>query len=165
MLNEEIAKILTEKKLQLAIAESCTGGLISSLMTDVSGSSNFIKQNFVTYSNEAKTKYLGVSFEELEKHGAVSEKVASQMALGLLNNTDCNVALSITGIAGPLGGSATKPVGLVYIGVASRECADRALRVEVFKYNADKKLDRRAIKADFAGKALEYLYNFINNIV
>lgn len=116
-LEEELGKILIENKLTIATAESCTGGLLSSRLTDVSGSSDYVKLNFVTYANEAKHKILGVTTEVLDKYGAVSEECAQQMAQGLYNATGCDVALCTTGIAGPAGGTPQKPVGLVFISI------------------------------------------------
>ncbi len=116
-LEEELGKILIENKLTIATAESCTGGLLSSRLTDVSGSSDYVKLNFVTYANEAKHKILGVTTEVLDNYGAVSEECAQQMAQGLFNVTGCDVALCTTGIAGPTGGTPQKPVGLVFISI------------------------------------------------
>ena len=118
----EIGKILKEKKLKVATAESCTGGLASSRLTDISGSSNYVEINFVTYANDAKVKFLGVSSETLENLGAVSEKCAVEMAQGVLkNNPQIDIALSVTGILGPSGDTKTKELGLVYMCVATRE--------------------------------------------
>ena len=114
-LEEELGQILKEKKLTIATAESCTGGLVSSRLTDVSGSSEYIMLNFVTYANEAKNSVLGVSWDILNNFGAVSEQCAQAMAEGLQRATGCDVALCTTGIAGPTGGSADKPVGLMYV--------------------------------------------------
>ena len=111
----EIKNILIENNLSLSVAESCTGGLVSSYLTDIDGASKFIFQNFVTYSNAAKNKFLNVSNDTLEKYGAVSEQTAYEMSLGLLKNTNCSIAT--TGILGPTGGSKEKPIGLVYISV------------------------------------------------
>ena len=148
---KEIAKFLIRKNLTAAAAESCTGGLISSLLTDVSGSSAYIKSNFVTYSNEAKEKYLFVSKETLEKYGAVSEQTAYEMAEGLLKQTEANFALGITGIAGPTGGSKEKPVGLAYLGVACKaETVVKKILMPAF-------LPRKFMKFCFAKKALYYL--------
>ena len=94
-------KILAERNKTISVAESCTGGLLSSLLTDVSGSSSYIKANFVTYANEAKSKYLGVSEETLEKYGAVSVQTAGEMVKGLLQSTGTDYAIATTGIAGP----------------------------------------------------------------
>lgn len=101
-----------------ATAESCTGGLIIALLTDIPGSSSMVDRGFVTYSNEAKVEMLGVSQITLDAHGAVSRETALEMATGALAHSRAGIALSVTGIAGPDGGSADKPVGLVWFGVA-----------------------------------------------
>ena len=106
------------KGILAATAESCTGGLIIALLTDIPGSSSMVDRGFVTYSNEAKMEMLGVSAETLARHGAVSEETALEMAAGALEHSRAGIALSVTGIAGPDGGSAKKPVGLVWFGVA-----------------------------------------------
>ena len=116
-LEEELGQILKEKKLTIATAESCTGGLVSSRLTDVSGSSDYVMLNFVTYANEAKNKVLGVSWDILNNYGAVSEQCAQEMSNGLNRITNCDVALCTTGIAGPTGGTADKPVGLMFTSV------------------------------------------------
>jgi nicotinamide-nucleotide amidase len=107
-------------RLMLATAESCTGGLITATLTAIAGSSDVVERGFVTYSNSAKQQLLGVSEALLAAHGAVSEPVARAMALGALAHSAADVAVSVTGIAGPGGGSAEKPVGLVFIGCARR---------------------------------------------
>lgn len=101
-----------------ATAESCTGGMIAAAITDIAGSSAVLDRGFVTYSNEAKVDMLGVSAATLDAHGAVSEQTALEMAAGALARSRAGVALAVTGIAGPDGGSAEKPVGLVWFGVA-----------------------------------------------
>jgi len=106
--------------LKLVTAESCTGGLISALLTEISGSSDVFECGFVTYSNESKIKLLGVDEKLIEQHGAVSEQVASAMAQGAIAKTGADVAVAVTGIAGPSGGTTEKPVGLVYIAVATK---------------------------------------------
>ena len=103
----------------IATAESCTGGLISACLTAVAGSSEAFERGFVTYSNEAKQELLGVDPETIDNHGAVSPETALAMAMGALANANANAAVAVTGIAGPGGGSSEKPVGLVYIAVAS----------------------------------------------
>jgi len=100
--HERLGKILIEKSLQISTAESCTGGLLSSRLTDVSGSSAYTKTNFITYSNEAKSTILGVSENIIEKYGAVSEQCAYEMAAGLIKKTKCDIAVCTTGIAGPM---------------------------------------------------------------
>ena len=115
-LEERAVKLLKEKGYTLSTAESCTGGLLAGRIINVSGASDIINVGFVTYANEAKMKYLGVSEEVLRDHGAVSFECAHQMALGVTSQMDAEVGLATTGIAGPGGGTAEKPVGLVYIG-------------------------------------------------
>ncbi len=116
-----VTDILKEKKRRLAICESCTGGLIASKITSVPGSSTIFDRCIVSYSNNAKIEELNVSKDTLEKYGAVSEETAYEMAKGLLDKTDVDLVLSITGIAGPDGGTTKKPIGLVYICVMDRE--------------------------------------------
>ncbi len=101
-------------------AESCTGGLVAALLTSVPGSSDVVERGFVTYSNEAKIELLGIPAETIAKHGAVSAQTAEAMAHGALANSRADVAVSITGVAGPGGGSVEKPVGLVFFAVATK---------------------------------------------
>ena len=115
----KIGEIAKNNGLIVACAESCTGGLVSSLLTDVSGSSEYIKINFVTYSNDAKMEFLGVQKATLDAFCAVSEQTSREMAQGLLKYAD--IGISTTGIAGPTGGSVEKPVGLMYASVAAKE--------------------------------------------
>jgi nicotinamide-nucleotide amidase len=115
-----VVRLLTEKKQTLALAESCTGGCLANRITDVPGASAVLLAGLVTYSNEAKQKLLGVRSETLTQHGAVSEPVAREMAEGACKETAADYALSVTGIAGPSGGSADKPVGTVFIGLAGQ---------------------------------------------
>lgn len=124
-----VLDLCRERKLTLATAESCTGGLVAATITDIPDSSDVFDRGVVTYSNAAKQKLLGIRKETLDAHGAVSAEVAKEMAQGVLAATDTDLGLSITGIAGPGGGSDKKPVGLVYIGRATaageyhgREC-------------------------------------------
>ena len=114
-----LAKRLIYKKLTIATAESCTGGLIGKRLTDVAGSSTYFLGSIIAYSNKIKTDLLGVSENTLKAHGAVSEEVALEMAEGILNNTHADIGISTTGISGPDGGSGEKPTGLVYIGVVT----------------------------------------------
>jgi nicotinamide-nucleotide amidase len=106
------------RKILVATAESCTGGMIIALLTDIPGSSSMVDRGFVTYSNDAKIEMLGVSPATLDAHGAVSRKTALEMAAGALAHSHAGIALAVTGIAGPDGGSAEKPVGLVWFGLA-----------------------------------------------
>ncbi len=117
---EVLLRTLREAGLTVATAESCTGGLIAGTLTAVAGSSDVVERGFVTYSNEAKTEMIGVPAEMIEKLGAVSAEVARAMAEGALGHSRANVTVAVTGIAGPGGGSADKPVGLVYLAGARR---------------------------------------------
>jgi nicotinamide-nucleotide amidase len=108
----------TDHKIMLATAESCTGGMIASMLTDIEGCSAIFDRGFVTYSNEAKIEMLGVSNETLETHGAVSRDTALEMAKGALERSKAGIAVSVTGLAGPGGGSENRPVGLVWFGLA-----------------------------------------------
>jgi nicotinamide-nucleotide amidase len=112
--------LLRARELKLATAESCTGGLIAAILTEVPGSSDVFERGFVTYSNEAKAEMLGVPAALIKEHGAVSEEVARAMAEGALRNSRTDIAVSVTGVAGPGGGSAEKPVGLVHLAAARR---------------------------------------------
>ena len=111
------------RKLKIATAESCTGGLVAGALTDIAGSSDVVDRGFVTYSNEAKQQMLGVSEETLKKFGAVSRETAEAMARGALGKANADLVVAITGIAGPGGGSKDKPVGLVHFAAAARSGA------------------------------------------
>jgi nicotinamide-nucleotide amidase len=128
IIEEVIVQLLTERGEWLATAESCTGGTIASRITDVSGSSRVFGHGWVTYANEAKQQHLGVAAELIEKHGAVSEELARSMAEGALKQSGADHALSVTGIAGPTGGTPEKPVGTVWIGLASKNAETWALK-------------------------------------
>ena len=108
------------KKLMVATAESCTGGMVAGALTDIAGSSAVVDRGFVTYTNEAKHQMLGVPNATIERHGAVSRETAEAMVRGALGHANADLAVSITGIAGPGGGTANKPVGLVHFAAASR---------------------------------------------
>ncbi|NIX77472.1 CinA family protein [Microvirga terricola] len=116
-----LLKAYEKEGLMIATAESCTGGLVAGLLTEIAGSSKVVERGFVTYSNEAKTELLGVPAELIAQHGAVSEPVARAMAEGALKHSKADVAVAITGIAGPTGGTATKPVGLVHFALAKKD--------------------------------------------
>ncbi len=114
-----LADLMLKRQWMLTTAESCTGGMIAAACTDLAGSSAWFERGFVTYSNEAKSELLGVPVELIATHGAVSEPVARAMASGALQHSRAQVALSVTGIAGPSGGSPNKPVGMVWFGWAT----------------------------------------------
>lgn len=148
-LEEIVGKLLTERNLTLAVAESCTGGLIADKITDVSGSSNYFQQGLVTYSNQSKVEILGVQSLLIEQHGAVSKEVAEAMAAGIRRVAQTDIGISTTGIAGPTGGTSTKPIGIVWIGYSDAD-ATFALR---FQFGEG----RRRVKERAAQAALELL--------
>lgn len=115
-LEETVVELLSERNLTVTTAESCTGGLIAGTLVNVAGASDVLNEGYVTYSNEAKERILGVSHETLETYGAVSARTAKEMAEGAARAAGSDAALSATGIAGPGGGTEEKPVGLVYVG-------------------------------------------------
>ena len=154
-LEQVVGKFLIEKKLSISLAESCTGGLVSSRLTDIPGSSSYIKLNFVTYSNEAKINVLGVEMNTINTYGAVSDKTALLMSQGVKKVTGSDIGLSITGIAGPSGGSKLKPVGLSYISVCNCE------KSNVYKVNINSLLTRKQIKYLTSQYALNYLRLFL----
>ena len=145
----KLAKFLRENHLTIATAESCTGGLLSSRLTDVSGSSEFVKLNFVTYSYESKEEVLNVSHETLLQYSAVSYECAKEMAEGLHKRTNCDLALCTTGIAGPTGGSKKKPVGTVFISALFQD------KLLVREFHLPSKLPRKLMKYMFTQKAIE----------
>ena len=126
---EALAQVMMAHKLRMATAESCTGGLIAASCTQLSGSSVWFERGFVTYSNAAKSESLGVPSSLIETNGAVSEEVAKAMALGALNHSQAHLSVAVTGIAGPTGGSASKPVGTVWLAWAWRD-AQQAVHCE-----------------------------------
>ena len=122
-LAKDVLAALRRRGWHVATAESCTGGLIAATLTEIAGSSDVVDRGYVTYSNEAKTDVLGVPADLIARYGAVSAEVAGAMATGALARSRSDVAVSVTGIAGPGGATETKPVGLVFIGTASRGAA------------------------------------------
>ena len=135
----EIVKLLKEKGFKITAAESCTGGLVAKMITDIPGASEVFHAGFVVYSNEMKIKLLGVKAETIKNYGAVSEQCAKEMASGALNAAGADISISITGIAGPDGGSAEKPVGTVYIGL----CSKNIITAEKFLFSGGREDIRR----------------------
>lgn len=131
---EKISSELIKQKKKISTAESCTGGLIAHYLTNISGSSNFFDRSIVAYSNIAKIDLLNVSKDLLEKHGAVSKEVAYAMAEGIRKQSNVDIGLSTTGIAGPTGGNVEKPVGLVYIAISTSEKTN----VKKFKFSGNR---------------------------
>nr|WP_311526424.1 CinA family protein [uncultured Ralstonia sp.] len=154
-LAELVADTLNKRSLMMASAESCTGGLVSAAITDVSGSSAWFERGFVTYSNEAKSQMLGVPATLIREHGAVSEPVAHAMAEGAVLNSRAQVAVSITGVAGPTGGTPDKPVGMVCFGWSNR----LQTRVETRHFKGD----RKHVRLQAAEHALRGLLDFLES--
>lgn len=150
---DKLFELLKKYNLTISTAESCTGGMIASAITDVSGSSEFFGTGIVTYSNEAKMNLIGVSKETLEQYGAVSEQTAKQMAEGVLKLADSSISVSVTGIAGPTGGTAEKPVGLVYIGVSGR--------YGTYAYKNKFDGNRQNVRKQTVERAFELVYDYI----
>jgi nicotinamide-nucleotide amidase len=148
---ETLLSSLRGRRLKLVTAESCTGGLIAGLLTEIAGSSDVVERGFVVYSNEAKMSLLGVPQSVIGTHGAVSEATARAMAEGALKNSQADIAVSVTGIAGPGGGSPEKPVGLVHIACAAHH-APTAHRRFVFA-----KADRHGVRVKSIAAALNLI--------
>lgn len=154
-IENKITSYLLDNNLKIATVESCTGGLLSSAFTDISGSSNFIELNLVTYSNEAKQKMLKVNENTLLKHGAVSEECSFEMAKGLYELTNANICVSTTGIAGPTGGSPEKPVGLMYSTIFTLQ------KSKTYKILLNSDTPRILMKQLFVKEVLKNLSHFL----
>ncbi|MCL2630596.1 MAG: CinA family protein [Firmicutes bacterium] len=154
-LAETLVEFLTQKSLRLSVAESCTGGMLSSAIVDVEGASQIFYEGLITYANESKEERLGVMRETLYDHGAVSKETAIEMANGLLSNAD--IAVSVTGIAGPQGGTLQKPVGLVYIAVASKD------RTDIYEHTF--RGERKDIRTKAKNSALFYALKHAKNLI
>ena len=153
-LEEKVGELLSQRGWTLAVAESCTGGLVGHRITNVSGSSVYFEGGVISYSNEVKEHVLGVPLETLIDHGAVSKETVLAMAKGVRRLLGTDVAVSITGIAGPTGGTPEKPVGLVYIGLAAEDAE-----------SAEKHIwagDRESNKAQTAEAALKLLFSYLS---
>lgn len=150
---EEVAKLLKERKMWIATAESCTGGLIGHTLTNVPGSSEYFKGGVIAYSNEVKMKLLGVKRETLMKYGAVSSYTAEEMAKGVKELMEVDIGIATTGIAGPTGGSEEKPVGLVYIGLAT----DGGIEARRFVFDGDRLQNKESFCEAALNMVLEYL--------
>lgn len=152
---ESLLAFCRERGIKIATAESCTGGLVAGLLTEIAGSSDVFDRGFVTYSNSAKSDCLGVNAALINRLGAVSREVATAMAQGALARSRADVAVAITGVAGPGGGTDTKPVGLVYIAACSRAGPQSA---RAFHFSD---LDRRAIRLASVNAALDLVEQVI----
>jgi nicotinamide-nucleotide amidase len=150
---EQLAQALLARGWMLATAESCTGGMIAAACTDLSGSSSWFERGFVTYSDEAKSEQLGVDPALIAQHGAVSEVVARAMAFGAVRHSRAQVSVSVTGVAGPTGGSPQKPVGTVWFGFQ----VDGLLSSETRRFDGD----RAAVRAATVEYALQRLLQLL----
>lgn len=155
MMEEKIVRFLNEHNMMITTVESCTGGLIAARLVNVSGASNVFSEGYVTYSEDAKTKMVGVNPETIKKYNVVSEEVAYEMASGGAKTANADVAVSVTGVAGPLGGTKDIPVGTVCIGVYYKN----KVITEKFLFNGD----RLQIRNQAVDKALEMVWNEFNN--
>ncbi len=153
-LSQKVVKLLKKKKLKISVAESCTGGMLSSTITSVSGSSKVFTMGLVTYSNQSKNRLLKVPKQIIKEHGAVSIQCCFSMVNNLSKISKSNVAVSITGIAGPSGGTKQKPVGLIYIGIK------RANKVKVNRYLIKNK-GRSNIQKTAVKKSLELILSVL----
>ena len=155
-----LADLLQRKGWKLATAESCTGGMIAAACTDLAGSSNWFERGFVSYSNDAKTELLGVDAALIARHGAVSEAVARAMAAGAISHSKAQVAVAVTGVAGPTGGSAAKPVGTVWFAFARSVAvpgSSSGLVSEVRRFDGDRAAVRSATVQHAVRRLLELL--------
>tara|TARA_Y100000590_G_scaffold407150_1_gene497115 strand:+ start:7890 stop:8363 length:474 start_codon:yes stop_codon:yes gene_type:complete len=150
----KIVKLLKRKRLNISFAESCTGGMLSSVVTSISGSSKVFNLGLITYSNESKIKVLKIPKKIIRKYGAVSEQVCVAMVKNLNKISKTNMALSITGIAGPKGGTKKKPVGLVYIGIK------KGSKIRIKRYLFKKK-NRSQIQRSAVNKSLQLILSFL----
>ena len=165
-LTEQLAEVLQQHGWMLATAESCTGGMIATTCTDLSGSSNWFERGFVTYSNEAKHEMLGVDSALITEHGAVSEAVAQAMALGAMRRSHAQVTLAVTGVAGPSGGSEVKPVGTVWFAWATPSDAGPTLGAETAWVKSEVMHfvgDRAAVRAATTQYALKILLDLLQH--
>ena len=153
-LNKKVVALLKKKRIKLAIAESCTGGMLSSAITSISGSSKIFNMGLVTYSNMSKNLLLKIPKQIIKKHGAVSSQCCSYMVNNLSKVAKVTMAISITGIAGPNGGTKFKPVGLVYIGIKNKN------KIKICKYLFKNK-DRSKIRRQTVNKALELILGIL----
>lgn len=158
-LNNQLKNLITllkKKKIKVAVAESCTGGLISYNLSKTPGASKYFMMGVVSYSNKSKIDFLKVKQKTLTKFGAVSAETCKEMCKNLLKTSKTNIAISVTGIAGPDGGTKKKPIGLVYVGVCSKK------KLEIIKFIFNKKLSRINIQYQTLIKTIELIKNHIN---
>jgi PncC family amidohydrolase len=152
---KNITTILKKNKIKISVAESCTGGLISYSLTKIPGASKYFEMGAVSYSNKSKINFLKVKQKNLTRYGAASAETCKEMCINLLKISKTDIAISVTGIAGPDGGTKKKPIGLVYIGICSKK------KIEVTKFNFNKKLSRTIIQNKTLVETIKLIKNHI----
>lgn len=152
-LSEIVVNKLSSRRLIISTAESCTGGMVAQYLTSIPGASDIFKIGSVAYENSMKEKWLGVSPETLNVYGAVSEEVCREMAIGALKNSNCDIAVSNTGFAGPMGGTSKAPVGTVFVGIATNKGVD----VRTLHINGDRRYVRE--------QTVKYTFTFIREVI
>ena len=161
-LSSQLGQKLLELGWIITTAESCTGGGISSAITEVAGSSAYFERSFITYSNEAKAEMLGVASELISEHGAVSAEVVQAMALGALSNANANIAIAVSGIAGPGGGTEEKPVGTVYLAIAIQYLLDKSTKSTVNVLRLNLTGDRQQVRRETVKYSIINTLDLIN---
>jgi nicotinamide-nucleotide amidase len=157
-LNRQIKNLITilkKNKIKISVAESCTGGLICYNLTKISGASKYFEMGVVTYSNKSKLNFLKIKPKTLTKYGSVSAETCKEMCKNLLKISKTNIAISVTGIAGPDGGTKNKPIGLVYVGMCSQK------KLEITKFNFNKNLSRTNVQNKTLIETIKLLENHI----
>ena len=149
---EKIVKLFSQKNIQIAVAESCTGGYVSNMITNISGASAIFERGIICYSNKAKIELLDINPDSLEEHGAVSDVIVKQLANNIRIKSKVNIGIGISGIAGPTGGSPEKPVGLVYIGFST----ETGITIEKYIFKTD--------RINFKQKVLEKVIQYLESI-
>ena len=155
MKNSLLVPLLIKKKISISTAESCTGGLLASKITEVPNSSKIFNFGLVTYSNKSKEKLLNIKKNTLQKYGAVSSQTCMEMVENLSRLSKSNICISITGVAGPGGGSKVKPVGLVYVGIKSKN------KTRIYEFRLKKDLSRKKIQSSIVNKVFKLIFSSI----
>jgi len=163
-LSQQLGQKLLELGWKITTAESCTGGGISAAITEVAGSSAYFECAFVTYSNEAKSQMLDIDLDQINEFGAVSQQTVESMAKGALDNANANVAIAVSGIAGPGGGSEEKPVGTVWLGIAIQYLLDSEVKSTVYSQRYLFKGDRAEVRNETIKSTLNKVLSLISEI-
>ena len=161
IIETQVGNLLRQRNLKLAVAESCTGGLIGDRITNVPGSSDYFVGGIIAYAYEAKVKLLGVSWDTLKAYGAVSRETVLEMAAGARRSLETDIAVSVSGIAGPAGGTPDKPVGTVWVGLV----APQGQWARLFRFKGDREQNKAAASDAALSLLLEYLQGKLDSIV